>query len=183
MQFSACIFNCEGYGVGYDDITVSGSLDDLKFTAFYTKYVRLLPPDSYWQEQAAKLGALFNFVRLAEVNSEPVFVKFGLRLTSTLVFRAVSVTFAAFMRPYVIMLSVVILTAANDYCSVFQPVFIVMKPSEAFRLLAKPIAKLRVCFIRNGQKHHFPIHLLCTKKNRLMQVMCVTHFNCSLNKK
>jgi len=107
MQFSACIFNCEGYGVGYDDITVSGSLDDLKFTAFYTKYVRLLPPDSYWQEQAAKLGALFNFVRLAEVNSEPVFVKFGLRLTSTLVFRAVSVTFAAFMRPCVNMLSVV----------------------------------------------------------------------------
>jgi len=28
-----------GYGVGYDDVVIHGSLDDLKFAAFYTVYV------------------------------------------------------------------------------------------------------------------------------------------------
>jgi len=35
-------FNHAGYAVGYDDTVVHGSLDDLKFAAFYTMYVWLL---------------------------------------------------------------------------------------------------------------------------------------------
>ena len=41
-MISCCHLNCTGYGVGYDDVTVHGSLDDLKFAAFYTVYVRHL---------------------------------------------------------------------------------------------------------------------------------------------
>jgi len=38
-KFSHCYFNCTGYGVGYDDVIIHGNLDELKFAAFYTKYV------------------------------------------------------------------------------------------------------------------------------------------------
>jgi len=36
------LFGCAGYGVGYDDVIIHGNLDDLKFAAFYTKYIWLL---------------------------------------------------------------------------------------------------------------------------------------------
>jgi len=36
---NCCHLNWTGYGVGYDDVIVHGSLDDLKFAAFYTVYV------------------------------------------------------------------------------------------------------------------------------------------------
>jgi len=39
LASNCCHFNYTGYGVGYDDIVLHGSLDDLKFAAFYTKYV------------------------------------------------------------------------------------------------------------------------------------------------
>jgi len=41
------IFDCAGYGVGYDDVVIHGSLDDLKFAAFYTKCVSLLSSVDY----------------------------------------------------------------------------------------------------------------------------------------
>lgn len=35
--FLFCI--CEGYGDGFDDVIIQGDLDELRFVAFYTRYV------------------------------------------------------------------------------------------------------------------------------------------------
>lgn len=30
---------CEGYGDGFDDVIIQGDLDELRFVAFYTRYL------------------------------------------------------------------------------------------------------------------------------------------------
>jgi len=47
LLLNVSVFDCAGYGVGYDDVVIHGSLDDLKFAAFYTKCVSLLSSVDY----------------------------------------------------------------------------------------------------------------------------------------